>query len=154
MPGLVADVAVKALLGAVAATGFAMLFNAPRYTLVWCAACGALGLTLRTLAMACGVGVELATLFASTSVSSFSFWPHNRLTLPTHIFSIPGVINMVPGVYAYQAMTGFLRFVQEKDQAIFLSAWHDLLTMTTILMALAFGLVLPSLCLRIEKKTL
>jgi len=28
------------------------------------------------------------------------------------------------------------------------------LTMTTILMALAFGLVLPSLCLRIEKKTL
>ncbi len=154
MFALGADVAVKAFFGAVAATGFAVLFNAPRYTLVWCAACGALGMALRTLGMACGIGVELATLFASTAVSAFSFWPHNRLTLPTHIFSIPGVITMVPGVYAYQAMTGFLRFIREKDQAIFLSAWHDLLTMLTILMALAFGLVLPSLCLRIQKKTL
>lgn len=154
MDGLVADVAVKAVLGAVASTGFAVLFNAPRYTLLWCAACGALGLSLRTLAVACGAGVELATLFASTAVGAFSFWPHNRLTLPTHIFSIPGVVNMVPGVFAYQAMTGFLRFIREKDQAIFLAAWHDLLTMLAILMALAFGLILPSLCLRIQKKTL
>ncbi|KUG30001.1 putative inner membrane protein [hydrocarbon metagenome] len=154
MAGLVADVAVKAFFGAVAAAGFAVIFNAPRYTLAWCAACGALGLALRTLGLAFGAGVELATLFASASVSAFSFWPHNRLTLPTHLFSIPGVITMVPGVYAYQAMTGFLRFIQEKDQALFLAAWHNLLTMLTILMALAFGLVLPSLCLRIQKKTL
>jgi uncharacterized membrane protein YjjB (DUF3815 family) len=154
MPAIVADVAVKAFFGAVAATGFAVLFNAPRDTLLWCAACGALGMALRTLGLAAGMGVELATLCASTCVSAFSFWPHHRLTLPTHLFSIPGVINMVPGVYAYQAMTGFLRFIQEKDQAIFLAAWHDLLTMLTILMALAFGLVLPSLCLRIQKKTL
>ncbi len=154
LPGFVSDTLYLAPCGALASVGFAILFNAPPGTLRWCAACGALGMGLRTIALALGLGAELATLVAATSVSLFSFWPHKRLLLPTHLFSIPGVINMVPGTYAFRAMTGFMRFADTQDAATFFQACHNFLTMTYILMALALGLVLPSLCLRIDRRSL
>jgi uncharacterized membrane protein YjjB (DUF3815 family) len=150
----VIDIMVKAVFGAVASVGFAILFNAPSHTLRWTAAAGALGLGLRTALMKTGMSIELGTLFASTAVSSFTFWPLRRLTLPTHIFSIPGVINMVPGGFAFKAMTGFMRFAGNSNPETFFLAWKNTLTTFYILLAIAFGLVLPSLFLRINKRTL
>ncbi|MDK2955848.1 MAG: hypothetical protein PWQ57_1344 [Desulfovibrionales bacterium] len=150
----VIDVVVKAVFGAVASVGFAILFNAPPPTLRWTAAAGALGLGLRALLMKAGISIELATLLAATTVSAFTFWPHRRLTLPTHIFSIPGVINMVPGGFAFKAMTGFMKYAGNSDPETFFTAWRNGLTTFYILLAIAFGLVLPSLFLRIDKRTL
>ncbi len=151
---IVADILLKAFFGALASVGFAVLFNIPRRILPWCGICGALGLGLRTLGLSLGASLELSTLLGATAVGFISFVPHNKLVLPTHVVSIPGTINMVPGVFAFKAMTGFMTFATTKDPAEFFTASHNFLTTLYVLMAIAMGLVLPSLYLRIDKRTL
>ncbi len=151
---IIADILLKAFFGALASVGFAVLFNVPRRILLWCGICGALGLGLRTLGLTLGASLELSTLLGATAVGFFSFVPHHRLVLPTHVVSIPGTINMVPGVYAFKAMTGFMTFANTKDSAEFFAASYNFLTTLYVLMAIAMGLVLPSLFLRINKRTL
>ena len=60
--------------------------------------------------------------------------------------------STLPGTYAFKAMTGFMPFAENQDPGVFFQAWRIFLTMLCILMAL--GLVLPSLCLRIDRRTL
>ncbi len=46
---------------AVATLGFAVLFDAPKYALPYCALIGALGYALRTALLSDGMGLVLAT---------------------------------------------------------------------------------------------
>ncbi len=145
---------VKLIFGAVASLGFAILFNVPVYRLWLCALCGALGIGLRTCGLAAGVSLEMSTLLGALAVGFAAYGFHKKLSLPTHIISIPGTINMVPGVLAFKAMTGYMQFANTHDPTVFLDACHHFLEMAYVVMAISFGLVLPSLFFRIEKKTL
>ena len=152
--GILGEIILKAFFGAVASTGFAILFNVPKRILPWCFALGALSLALRTLGLSLGLSLELSTLLGATAVGFASFIPHRRLILPTHVVSIPGTINMVPGVFAFKAMTGFMTFATSKNPTDLFDASYNLLTTMYVLMAIAMGLILPSLYLRINKRTL
>lgn len=151
---VIGDILLNGVFGAIASIGFAVLFNVPKRILPWCGICGALGIGLRTLGLALGVSLELSTLLGAAGVGFVSFIPHQKLVLPTHVVSIPGTINMVPGVFAFKAMTGFMTFASTKDPAEFFDASHNFLTTMYVLMAIAMGLILPSLYLRINKQTL
>ncbi|WP_027185770.1 threonine/serine exporter family protein [Desulfovibrio inopinatus] len=154
MEDFLLNLAVKLVFGAIASIGFAILFNVPVYRLWLCGFCGALGIGLRTCGLAAGGSLEMSTLFGSLAVGFAAYAFHKRLSMPTHIISIPGTINMVPGVLAFKAMTGFMQFATTHDPIVFLEASHHFLEMAYVVLAISFGLVLPSLCFRIEKRTL
>ncbi len=84
----------------------------------WCGILGFTGMGLRTLGLSLGFSLEHSTLLGATVVGFVSFIPHHRLVLPTHVVSIPGTINMVPGVFAFKAMTGFMTFSTSRIRRI------------------------------------
>jgi len=93
---------------ALAATGFAILFNVPARTLVGCALGGAIGYAARTLLMQLGMEIELATLFGATVIGFLGVLFARRWRVPMTIFTVSAAITLVPGGFAYRTMIGII----------------------------------------------
>ncbi len=139
-----------ALWSAVAALGFAMLFNVPVRTLGGCAVCGAAGHAVRTLLMQSGAGIELATLFSATAVGFLGALFARQWKTPATTFTVSGAIPMVPGVYAYRAMIGLLNVADAGtvDMDMLALMFFNAVKTALILGALAFGIAAPGLLFR------
>lgn len=141
---------------ALAAMGFALLFNVPRRTIPHCMIAGALGHAIRTLFITqFGFSIEFATLIGAVVIG---FWAKNRayrMKAPSMIFGITGVIPMVPGVFAYQTMIGLLELtlLPNLDAAPALLAEVAVNGIRTglILGALALGIASPMLIFNRKK---
>lgn len=144
-----------ALWSALAAAGFAILFNVPR-RLVWgCAFAGAVGHALRTvLVESADMPLELATLFGAIAVGILAQWCARRWRVPAPVFAVSGVIPMVPGLFAYSAMIAIIQSTAaEPDQvnALLAEGAVNVIRVALILGALATGIVLPMLIFQREK---
>jgi uncharacterized membrane protein YjjB (DUF3815 family) len=147
-PDFVLKLLEDALWSALAAVGFAMLFNVPRPLLVGCLLTGATGHALRTVLMTFGFTIEAATLAAATLVGFLGLALSRRWRCPTAIFTITGAIPMVPGVFAYRTMLGLLS-VASMDPAnsgtILVEASMNAIKTGVILTVLAIGIGAPTL---------
>lgn len=138
----------------IAAFGFALLFNVPKRTLLSCVIIGAVGNTIRSILLQTGVDIGLATLAGSTTVGFMGVYLSGKLFAPPPVFTIPGVIPMIPGTFAYKTMIGLL-----KISVISTSASTELINQTTvnavktliILIALAVGIAIPNLLFQRKK---
>lgn len=131
-----------------ASLGFAVLFNVPVRLLVGCALCGTAGHTLRTLLMHFGVGIEVATLLGAATVGFLGELLAWRYRAPVQIFTISGVIPMVPGSFAFGAMMDMIQFAtlgQNASATLLISANLNAIKTALILGAIAFGIAAPSL---------
>lgn len=136
-----------ALWSALAALGFAMLFNVPRRTLIACAFVGAVGHASRTLLIqSTGLSIEAATFFAAGVVGFLGVYLSKHLRAPSLIFTVTGAIPMVPGLFAYTAMLRFLELsLGTADEAVLQEAMVFLIRTLLILGAIALGISLPRL---------
>ncbi|MDX1993151.1 MAG: threonine/serine exporter family protein [bacterium] len=154
-PDLLWLVVQDAFWSAIAATGFAMVFNVPRRTLFGCAIAGATGHALRTLLMqGLNMPIEPATLAGATAVGALGILLSRRLRAPALIFGVCGAIPMVPGLFAYSAMIGFIRFAgadAATGNELLVTATINLVKTGLILAAIAAGIALPILLFRREK---
>ena len=103
------DLLTQAILGLAVTAGFGILFNVPAEYLAYCALIGAGGHTLRFALRAVGVSNELATFCGSFAVGLVGYWTAHRLQKPRLIFTVTGIISMVPGIPAYQMIMYFSR---------------------------------------------
>ena len=62
---------IEALFASIASVGFAMVFNVPKYTLIYCAIGGAITYIARTILLHLGIGIEISTFLASTFIMIF-----------------------------------------------------------------------------------
>ena len=102
----VLHVLYQALFGAVAASGFGVLFNFGWRDLRWCATSGALALTIRTIAQDAGWSLEAATFAAAAAVGFGGRLLRARLGIASNDLAVAGCIPMVPGFFAAQAIFG------------------------------------------------
>jgi len=135
---------------ALAAAGFAVLFNVPPRTLWGCAVTAAVGYSIRTLTIeAFDAGLPNATLIGATAVGFMSVYFARRLRTPTLIFSVTGSIPMVPGLLAFSAMLDIIQLVNTADpeigKALLLSAVKDAIIVGLTLAAIAVGIIMPKL---------
>ncbi len=139
---------------AVAALGFAVLFNVPRHTLWGCALVGAAGHVGRYLILSFGLpGVShivVATFGGALIIGFLGLWFGRVWRVPVLIFTVTGIIPMVPGTYAFGTMLGVLQLVSivqlENDvvrSVLFVNTAVDAFNTGLILGALALGTVLP-----------
>ncbi len=143
---------------AIAALGFAILFNVPRRSLPACALAGALGHGLRAAFIAVlGVPIEAATLLAATAVGFLGELFARKYRIPRLVFVVPGVIPMVPGVFAYRTMLGIFEVTGLADlsavegaEVLLQTAVYAIRT-GLILTGLAFGIIAPNLLFRRQK---
>jgi len=136
-----------------AAMGFAILFNVPVRALLWVFAMGAIGGIFKVILMKFGINIIFATLVGATIIGIISVYAAHLKHCPPLIFSIPAVIPMVPGAFAYRMMLGFIQLSGKPEipyaQVLETTVSNGLKTFF-ILICLAAGVAFPMLITRKE----
>lgn len=138
-----------------AALGFAILFNVPQRTLLIIWLIGAAGGLTKLLLMQCNIGIVIATFAGASLVGILSVYAAHNKHAPPLVFSIPSVIPMIPGAFAYKMMLGLMKL---SETSISTDTYNKTLAETTsnglkalfILLALAVGVAIPMLISRKE----
>ncbi len=154
MNPLLAALLEDAFWSAIAATGFAILFNVPPRALPGCAAAAAIGHALRTWVMQLGLPIEPASLLAATLIGFMGFYFARKFQSPMAIFTVPAVIPMVPGTFAFRTMLGVLEITNMGvfgSTPLLVEASLNAVKTSLILAALAVGIIAPRLLFRREK---
>lgn len=146
---MIEAILTDAFWSALAALGFAILFNVPRKALPYCIAAGAAGHAVRTFfTLRFNMSIEAATLISASTVGFMARYFAYRLKMPSLIFAISGSIPLVPGAFAYGTMIALLRLAasmpETASEQLTLMAINGVKT-ALILGAIAAGNVMPAL---------
>lgn len=87
-----------------ASAGFGVLFNAPRRTIVAGGISGALGWIVYYIATEIGAEAPIASFLGAIVLTAVSILSSRKLRAPVIIFITCGIIPLVPGGTAYNAM--------------------------------------------------
>jgi len=136
-----------------AALGFAILFNVPQRTLLIIWVLGAVGGLTKLLLMQSNLSIVIATFAAAALVGILSVSAAHNKHAPPLVFSIPSVIPMIPGAFAYRIMLGLMKL---SDTSVTSATYNQTIAETThnglmtifILLALATGVAIPMLISR------
>ncbi len=131
---------------AIPAVGFAMVFNVPQKMLVYCAVGGAIGHGFRTLTMQFGLPIEWASLAATTLIGFIGLYWSRKHLIPRPVFTVAAAIPMIPGSYAFATMLGLVEMnAGGFTYHLFQTVIENGLKTLFILLALSFGLAIPSI---------
>lgn len=101
---------VLQILGVLLGTGAtAVLFHVPRNALFWAALAGLFGWAVQTLVSAAGWSPAGSALLGAVTVSLVAEALARTRRMPATVFVVPGILPLVPGTRAYQAMLAMLR---------------------------------------------
>ncbi len=140
----------QAICGGLAAAGFGVLFNIRLQGLPWCAASGALALTLRTAALEGGWGVEAASFVAALALGVAVQLLPSGVAVSRNALHVAGCIPMIPGGFAAKAILGLFALTAQHPLAApetVTTAMASTLHTIFIMGALATGVVIPVLLL-------
>ncbi|PXW92171.1 uncharacterized membrane protein YjjB (DUF3815 family) [Streptohalobacillus salinus] len=102
------EIIEQAFASFIAAAGFAIIFNVPRQVLFQCGFVGMAGWVIYTVLSLQAVDTVVATLAASVVVAVISQIFAKWFRTPIIIFNVAGIIPLVPGGAAYDAMRHFV----------------------------------------------
>jgi uncharacterized membrane protein YjjB (DUF3815 family) len=136
-----------------AALGFAILFNVPQRTLFVIWAMGTMGGLAKFFLLNLDVSIVLASLVGAILIGVLSVYAAHNKQAPPLVFSIPSVIPMVPGAFAYRMILGCMELA---GKSINSDTYLKTLAETTnnglkalfILLALSAGVAIPMLITR------
>ncbi len=98
---------IQGIFGFLGTIGFGILFSVPRRALWLSGAVGAMGAILRSLCQQLGASTELADYVAALAVGMVGYGAAFVIESPRVVYTVPGVITMVPGILAYQVVVYF-----------------------------------------------
>ena len=137
-----------------AALGFAIFFNVPQRTLLTIWLLSALGGLTKLLLLKIGASIILASFGGAILIGILAIPAAHNNHAPPLVFSIPSVIPMIPGVFAYKMMIGLIELAGKPGDHMYQKILSDTisngLNMFFILLALAVGGSLPLLITRKE----
>lgn len=140
---------VQAILSFLAAAGFGVIFNAPRKMLVYCGFVGMAGWMVYSMFNALSGDIVKASFLGSFVVAFVAHIFAKRFRTPMIIFSVAGIIPLVPGGTAYNAMRHFV----ENDHLTAISfAIRAFMVSGAIAMGLVFAEVIIQLFFRSKMK--
>jgi len=91
----------------VATLGFGLLFNVPRRTLLPCGVVGGVGRMVRSIAVAAGASVAGGTYIGALAIAVLGYVLARKFESPRMVFTVTGVIPMIPGVPAFSTLLEF-----------------------------------------------
>jgi uncharacterized membrane protein YjjB (DUF3815 family) len=107
MSPVVIQTAVQVLFGFLGTIGFGILFSVPRRALFLTGLVGALGALVRAILLNVGASTELADYGAALVVGLAGYGAAFVIESPRIVYTVPGVLPMIPGVLAYQVVVYF-----------------------------------------------
>jgi uncharacterized membrane protein YjjB (DUF3815 family) len=132
----------------IASAAFGVLFNSPKESLIRCGIVGMAGWFVYYVLVAQNMSSVFATLAASLLVAVISQIFAKTFKMPVIIFSVSGIIPLVPGGLAYDAMRNFIE--NDYNMAIQL-ATKVLLLAGAIAMGLIFSEVINQVYRKVKK---
>lgn len=146
MSQLIITMLIESIFASIASVGFAMVFNVPKHTLIYCAIGGAITYIARNVFLHLGLGIEISTFFASTFIGIIALYWSRKYLIPRPVYTVASIIPMIPGTYAFSAMISLVDMnshgITPELIEIFIT---NGLKAISILGAISFGLALPSL---------
>ncbi|HLY28658.1 MAG TPA: threonine/serine exporter family protein [Aggregatilineales bacterium] len=103
------DLLLQAVLALCVTIGFGVLFNVLPRALIPCGLVGVLGHLARFSLRQLGVSNEVSTFLGALVVGLFGYWVSRRLRMPRLVFTVTGIITMIPGISAYETIIFFSR---------------------------------------------
>lgn len=98
---------IEFALAFVVTLGFGLLFNVPPRTLAGCCITGGVGRTVRLLSIQAGFSLAGGSYIGALVVALMGYLLARVYRTPRMIFTVTGVIPMVPGVPAFSTMLAF-----------------------------------------------
>lgn len=146
MSEIIVQYLLNAIFAAIPAIGFGMVFNVPRYTLIYCAIGGAITFSTRYILMDFDIPIELATFLASTTIGIIALYWSRKYKVPRPIYTIASIIPLIPGTYAFTAMINLIDMnAHGVTPELIVMFVDNALKAIIILAGIGFGLALPSL---------
>jgi uncharacterized membrane protein YjjB (DUF3815 family) len=100
---------LRAVASFVGACAFAMVFNCPARSVLAVGILGAIANELRLGLHDAGMMLAPATFFGALAVGLMASLVHRRLEAPRITLTVPAIIIMVPGVFAFEMIVFFNR---------------------------------------------
>lgn len=137
----------------VAATGFGLLFNIPKNSLLTVFLLGAGAGFIKFLLIRFDVHIVLASFTAACFVGFISVPLAHKIHQPPVVFSIPPVIPMIPGYFAYETVLSIMNFTfmienTEKRLELIDAIFTNGFNMIFVLVSLTVGVALPMLLMK------
>lgn len=135
-----------------AAIGFGILFNVPSRTLYMIFFLAMLGGLTKLFLMHINAGVILSSFVGASVIGILSIPAAHNKHAPPLVFSIPALIPMVPGAFAYRTMLGLIKLTALSDPDLYSNILNETvsngLKTVFILLTLAAGASIPMLVTR------
>lgn len=148
------EIVTKSFWAGIAAIGFAILFNVPRRVIFPIWTLGAMGGLIKFTAMNFDIGIVFASFLGATVIGIVSIQMAHMRNSPPLVFSIPSVIPMVPGVFAYKMMLGMIALTSIENTDTYLKTLIETVNngskMMFVLISLGIGVAIPMLITRKE----
>ncbi len=153
MINLVLNILELAVWSGIAAVGFGILFNIPKKAIFTVFVLGFTAGFIKFVLLKLSMDIILASLIAALFVGVLSMPLAHKIHQPPVIFSIPAVIPMIPGYFAYETVLSVMKFTfMETDItkriALMDTMFSNGFTMFFILLSLTIGVSFPMLLLR------
>jgi uncharacterized membrane protein YjjB (DUF3815 family) len=144
-PARAIGVAEDALFSALAALGYAFLFNVPARVAWACVVCGIASHTTRTFCVHLGIDIIVGTLIGALMAGFLAQAFGRFFHAPAATFAFPGVVAMVPGAYAFRAAIGCIQIVQQSAAPPVVADTLALgITIVLMVGAIAIGIAVPA----------
>jgi uncharacterized membrane protein YjjB (DUF3815 family) len=143
---LIFKLLIEGIFASFASLGFAMVFNVPKNTLKYCALGGAIVYDLRTIFLTLDFGIEISTFLASAIIGIIALYWSRKYKIPRPVYTVASIIPILPGTFAFSAMITLIDINRYGTNPELVELFiHNGLKSVSILFAITFGLVLPSL---------
>jgi uncharacterized membrane protein YjjB (DUF3815 family) len=133
----------------IASGAFGILFNAPKSALIKCGFVGMIGWIIYTMLVELQFDLVMSTFIASFFVAIISQFFARRYKTPIIIFSVAGIIPLVPGGLAYDAMKNIV--LNDYNMAIQLAAKAFMIS-GAIAIGLVFSEVVNQLLRKVSRR--
>ncbi len=143
---LVFDFVLNAFFAGIASLGFAMVFNVPKKTLLYCAFGGSIVLSSRNFFVLYGLSLEISAFFASAIIGIISLYWSKKHKISRPTYTVASIVPIIPGTFAIKSMTALISLDTNGVSIELLNEFiQNTLKTFSILGAISFGIALPSI---------
>lgn len=151
---ILGDILFDAFFAAAAGIGFGVISDPPLKSIPSIAILAAIGHATRFCLMTyCGIDIASASLVGALIIGLGSFLAGSIIRCPMTVLSIPALLPMVPGIFAYKTILSLIMFLShssniEAGTPHLQMFWSNGLIAITTTFNLAVGAILPHFIFR------
>ncbi len=137
----------------IAAVGFGVLFNVPKKSILTIFVLGFASGLIKFTMLHFNINIVFSSFLGAFFIGFISMPMAHKIHQPPVVFSIPAIIPMIPGFYAYETVLYIMKYtLLEKDPTKKIELINGIFSngfnMVFILIAITLGITVPMLLLR------